>query len=65
MDKYDFSTASEFLDECVSQNELYADIQESLRLLTTLDRSIDKKAFGQIWHTLLTCADLVDAIKLR
>lgn len=62
MSEYNFTGAAEFLDECVPPNEMYAEIQEAMSAIFGLKKRIGKKAFQQVWHTLLTCADFVETI---
>lgn len=59
---YDFSEATEFLNESVPLEDLYDDVCGAMHLLSSPKRYLTKKKRAEIWQTLLSCADFLDTI---
>ena len=58
--RYDFREANSFLNDCVPLDDLYDDVCAALLMLNRRRLSSQKK--DEIWHTLLSCADLLETI---
>lgn len=66
MSRYDFTDASDFLVEAgITPEELYDEIQDAMSDIDSLRNKRNGKKISTIWHTLLTCADLLDTITLK
>lgn len=65
MIRYNFKDAADFLNECVPLSDLYEDVCEAMSLLSTPNRYLTKERKAEIWHTLLTCADFLEAIVVK
>lgn len=60
---YDFTAASNFLDEIeATPEELYCEIVEAMAAVSALENKRNRKAAHSIWDTLLTCADFIERI---
>ena len=63
MNSYDFTEASDFLNEIeTSPEELYAEIMDAMATVSALETKRNRKAALSIWDTLLTCADFIERI---
>lgn len=58
---YDFTAASDFLnDEAgITPEELYEEIVDAMATVSALENKRNRKLVSSVWHTLLTCADMV------
>lgn len=60
---YDFTEASDFLDEIeATPEELYCEIVEAMATVSALKNKRNHMAAHSIWDTLLTCADFIERI---
>lgn len=63
MSTYDFTAASDFLDEIeATPEELHCEIVEAMATVSALENKRNRKAAHSIWDTLLTCADFIERI---
>lgn len=65
MTRYDFTEATDFLNNSVPLSELYEDVLDSMRILSSPRKYIGKASQEEIWSTLLTCADFIDTIQIE
>lgn len=63
MNAYDFTAASDFLNEIeATPEELYGEIVDAMATVSALENKRNRKAAHSIWDTLLTCADFIERI---
>lgn len=63
--RYDFTAATDFLNNDVPLSNLYEDVLEAMQTLSMPRRYLLNEDINRVWDTLLTCADFIDTIQIK